>query len=412
MLAQSNVRTPNRIATEGDKYKYNYIINADVFGAFAQAQFKYNKVDFYLAGSFSNTSYQRDGKFRNGTFPENSFGKGKKLSFTGFGVKGGVNYKITGKHLIDLNVAYVSRAPSLRNTYSNSRENHNVGSNISEEKVFAAEGSYIFRSPIVKGRLTGYFTKIEDANEISFYFADGIGAIVASEESDFNERSNFIQEILKGIDKKHYGVELGIEAQATPTIKLKAAASVGQYIYDNNPDLYVSADEFTNVYLGKSALKNYKLATGPQSAYSVGFEYRDPDYWWVGATVNYFDHTYVDISPLTRTANFYTDVDGQPFNDYDEDIARKLLKQERFNDYFSVNLIGGKSWKIKDYFVGVFISINNLLDEVYKTGGFEQGRNANYRQLRDDQALDIPVFGSKYWYGRGVTYFANIYFRF
>jgi len=35
---------------------------------------------------------------------------------------------------------------------------------------------------------------------------------------------------------------------------------------------------------------------------------------------------------------------------------------------------------------GFFASVNNLLDEVYKTGGFEQGRNANYRQLRDDKA--------------------------
>jgi len=52
------------------------------------------------------------------------------------------------------------------------------------------------------------------------------------------------------------------------------------------------------------------------------------------------------------------------------------------------------------------------LDEVHKTGGFEQGRNANYRELRDDKALDKPVFGSKYWYGRGTTYFVNLNFRF
>jgi hypothetical protein len=49
-----------------------------------------------------------------------------------------------------------------------------------------------------------------------------------------------------------------------------------------------------------------------------------------------------------------------------------------------------------------------VLDEVYKTGGFEQRRNANYRELRDDMALDIPVFESNYWYGRGTTYFLNL----
>ena len=154
------------------------------------------------------------------------------------------------------------------------------------------------------------------------------------------------------------------------------------------------------------------MATGPQQAYSLGFEYRDPDYWWFGATANFFKNAYIDISPLTRTNNFYTDIDGLPFIDYDENLAKTLLKQERFDDYMVVNLIGGKSWKIKQYYIGFFASVNNLLDEVYKTGGFEQGRNAYYRQLRNDQALDKPVFGSKYWYGRGTNYFMNVYVRF
>jgi hypothetical protein len=77
-----------------------------------------------------------------------------------------------------------------------------------------------------------------------------------------------------------------------------------------------------------------------------------------------------------------------------------------------VNLVGGKSWKIGDYFVGFFASIGNVLDKEYRTGGFEQSRNANFRELRDDKALDTQVFGAKYWYGRGTNYFVNVYFRF
>ena len=264
----------------------------------------------------------------------------------------------------------------------------------------------------MKARLTGYYTKIEDASEISFFFADGIGG----------DNTAFVQEILQGIDKRHIGAELGLEAQVTPTIKLKGVASLGQYTYDNNPNLFLSTEPdeesieagFVDGFkdFGTSNLKDYKLAAGPHRAYSVGFEYRDPDYWWVGATTNFFTNTYVDVSPLTRSSNFSTDFDGNTFNDYNEELARELLKQEKFDDYMVVNLIGGKSWKIGDYFVGFFASINNLLDKEYKTGGFEQGRNANFRELRDDKALDTPVFGSKYWYGRGTTYFVNVYVRF
>jgi len=401
---QFDLQNPNRIALEGEKFRYNYNLYADVLSGFAQAQFKYNKVDFYLATSVTNTQYQREGLYQNGAYPDNSLGKGEKLTFTGFGGKGGLTYKISGKHLFDVNAGYITRAPSLRNTFSNSRENHNVVSDITEEKITTADASYIYRSPIVKAKLTGYYTKIADANEISFYYADGVGG----------DNAAFVQEILQGIDKQHIGVELGIEGQVTPTIKLKGVASVGQYTYDNNPNLYLTSSDFETGRqdFGEASLKNYKLPGGPQTALSGGFEYRDPDFWWVGATANFFDNTYVDVSPLTRTKNFYLDSDGLPFNDYDETIARELLRQEKFDNYWTVNLVGGKSWKIDDYFVGFFASVNNLLDKTYKTGGFEQGRNANYRQLRDDSTNDIPVFGSKYWYGRGTTYFLNVYFRF
>ena len=410
--AQNNLLDPNRTVSEGDKFKYHYNILANELGTFAQAQFKYRTVDFYASASVKNTQYQREGIYKNGGFPDSSLGKGEKLSFTGFGAKGGLTYKLTGKHMFDVNAGYISRAPSIQNTYSNSRENHNIAPNISEENILSADASYIFRSSIIKAKLTGYYTKIADASEISFYFADGVGG----------DNTAFVQEILQGIDKKHLGAELGIEAQVTPTIKLKGVASVGQFTYDNNPNLFLSTEPddesiaagFVDGFkdFGQSNLKNYKLASGPQNAYSAGFEYRDPDFWWFGATVNFFSNTYVDINPLTRSSNFTTDFDGNVFNDYDKNLARILLKQERFDDYMTVNLTGGKSWKIGKYYVGFFASVNNLLDEVYKTGGFEQGRNANYRELRADKALDKPVFGSKYWYGRGATYFLNLNVRF
>ena len=61
-----------------------------------------------------------------------------------------------------------------------------------------------------------------------------------------NQLTGFIQEALAGVDKRHIGAELGIEAQVTPTIKLKGAASVGQYTYDNNPFVYLTStsDDF------------------------------------------------------------------------------------------------------------------------------------------------------------------------
>lgn len=411
---QFDLRNPNQVLQVGDLYSYNYNVLTNVLTGFAQAIFKYKKIDFYTSISLTNTQYQREGLFQNENFENNSYGKGEKLTFMGLGFKGGLTYKLSGAHLFDVNTGFITKAPSIRNSYTNSRLNHNIVPNITEEKILTIDASYIYRTSIINAKLTGYYTSLKDANEISFFFADGIGNVIADSgtQQSGNDDTEFIQEILAGIEKEHLGIELGLEAQVTSTIKLKGVASVGQFTYANNPDLYLSSDRFENVYLGTSKLKNYKVAAGPHQAYSVGFDYRDPDFWWFGATANFFRNTYIDISPLTRTDNFFKDIDGLTFSDYDETVARELLRQERFNDYMSVNLIGGKSWKINQYYLGFFASINNLLDAEYKTGGFEQGRNANYRQLRDDKALARPVFGSKYWYGRGATYFLNLYIKF
>jgi len=409
-IAQSNVQTPNRIVQEGERYRYNYEMDANVIEGFAQAQFKYNKIDFYAAANIGQTSYQRNGLYENGYFlGDLSFGKSEKLDFSTYGIKGGLTYKFTGKHLFDLNAAYFTKAPSFRNSFSNARQSNATVTGLTEEKIQSIDASYIFRSPIVKARLTGYYTGFSDGTDIGFYFTEDLAGQGIEEDA-------FVQEVLTNIERRNVGVELGIEAQVTPTIKLKAVASVGQFIYNNNPDLYLTSDDFDEELRfgnGKTNLKNLHVAGGPERAFQLGFEYRDPDFWNIGITTNYFSNAYVDASALARSENFRLDFDGVPINSYNEEVANELLKQEEFDDYMLVNVIGGKSWRVGDYFVGFFATVNNVLDKEYRTGGFEQSRLAKYDRLLEDRSRENgPLFGSRYFFGNGTTYYLNVYLRF
>lgn len=409
-IAQSDVNNPNRIVTEGDRYKYNYEMDADVISGFAQAQFKYNKVDFYLAANIGKTTYQRNGLFENGYYPGSaSFGKSEKLDFTNYGVKGGLTYKFSGRHLVDINGSYFTKAPTIRNAFSNSRQNNNVVNGITEETINSVDVSYIYRSSLVKARLTGFYSNFSDGTDIGFYFTENLAGLGIEEDA-------FVQEVLTNVEKRHVGVELGIEAQVTPTIKLKAAASIGQYTYQNNPNLYLTSDDFEGELSfgdGTTSLKNYHVAGGPERAYQLGFEYRDPDFWNVGITTNYFSNAYVDVGALARSANFGLDFDNQPINSYNADVAKELLTQEEFDDYVLVNVIGGKSWRLGSYFVGFFATINNVFNQEYKTGGFEQSRLSKYDTVLEDKSREYgPVFGSRYFFGNGTTYYLNFYVRF
>ncbi|MCH4822617.1 TonB-dependent receptor [Gramella lutea] len=405
--AQSDLQNINRLVQENDSYKYNYVVNSARFEAFVQGQYSLRKLELNLSGKLGSVNYQRTGNYQNGIYPNNSLGEGTPLEFIEFGSKIGGLYKFSGRHNLEFNLGYFGKAPGFRNVFVNPRQNNEVVNNIQKEIIQTADLSYRYRSSVFNLRLSGFLSEINSATEVSYYFTNGLSGL-GSENT-----AAFVQEVLSDIDKRYIGLELGSEYSITSTLKVKAVASLGQFTYSNNPLLSLSSASFeTPQDYGKAYLKNYRLSGGPQRAGLLGFEYRDPDYWWFGGTVNYFSHAFIDINALTRTANFQIDYDGMPLLDYDPEIASELLKQEQFDDYYLVNLVGGKSWRIKDKFLGFFVSINNLLDREYKSGGFEQARNSNYRSLKQDMDRDMPIFGNKYWLGFGTSFFANISLRF
>jgi len=406
---QNDLNNPNRVVGVGDQFQYNYTINAAVLSSFSQVQYVGKKLEYFAAINFKNSSYQREGFYKNGTYPDSSFGKGEKQSFTNISAKGGFTYKFTGRHLATINGGYLTNAPTIRNSFSNSRVNNNIIPDLTSENILTSDLTYFYRAPKFQGRLTGFYTKFSNAIETSFLFAEGLQG----------DEADFVNEIVTGIEKLHLGVEFSAIYHATATINFLAGGSFGQFTYNNNPHLYLESDFFVdaNGDFGTSYLKNYRVAGTPQQAYSLGFEYRDPKYWWFQISGNLMTNNYLDISPLLRTDNFYLDADGIPFVDDEtgvqvtQDQVDALLVQEKFDDAFLVNIVGGKTWFKNQKYFGFFIAINNVFGELFKTGGYEQPRNANYPELKEDKQLAKPIFGPKYWYGNGASYYINVYVR-
>ena len=416
--SQTDLNNPNRQVRVGDTYGYNYKLLATTFEGFTQFKFTYRTIDFYMAQSFARSEYQREGLYRNGIYANNSFGKSDKVIFENFGFKGGLTYKLSGRQMLDFNGVYMTKAPNLRNSFSNARLNNNITPDLRSEAIMSADASYIIKAPKFKARLTGFFSKVKDATEISFFYGEGL--FDAGEDGD-TDTDSFISEIVTGISKKNIGAEFGFEYQLTSTIKVNGAASYGQYTYDENPNLKVNDDgqaSETNANpitdFGRAYLKGYKQPGIPQQAYSLGLEYRDPKFWWIGANVNYLADSYIDVSSILRTTNFVVEdpATGTGFEGGTNDAIRAALKQEKFDPITLVNLVGGKSWRVNSSTFGFFASINNVFDVIYKTGGFEQSRKATFAEFQQDNANGTPSFGPKYFYGYGRTYFLNLYINF
>jgi len=425
-FSQSDLNNPNRQIHVGDTYGYNYNLHADVIDAFTQFKFNYKKFDFYLGQTYSRSEYYRDGLYRNGLYANNSYGKSETVSFENFGFKGGLTYKINGRNMVVFNALRMTQAPTLRNTFPNARLNNVIVDGLTSEIVTGGDLSYVIRAPKLKARLTGFYNTTQNSVETSFFYGEGI----FDDTSNTGADNAFVAETVTNISKRMMGGELGIEYNLTSTITVKGAASIGQYIYTNNPNVSVNNDALavedasgvgtigggspvTTVDFGKAYLKNYKLPGMPEQAFSIGVEYRDPHFWYIGANANYLGNRYLDVSALLRTSNFFQDPStGTTFANIDEALASRLLKQEKFDPARLVNLQGGKSWRIGKQTFGFFAMINNIFDQSYKTGGFEQTRKSNYFNLNQDISSGTPAFAPRYFYGYGRTYFVNLYINF
>ena len=399
------------LKAEEDIFGYKYDLNVSHFEAFTQLRLTQNKWDAFITGNFINSNYEREGLFQNERFLENSIGKSKPVSFTNFGFKGGFTFRFNGRHQLVFNSALLNKPPVLQNLFINPRENNEIVDKLQNERITAVDMNYYLRLPKLTGRVTAFHTRFQNTTDINFFFVDsGVG-------------SDFVQESLTDLDKLHCGAELGFEYELSSSVKITAVGAIGNYTYASNPNVVINFDtagaeeDFINpdgnVDLGRANIKGYKLAQGPQKAFALGINYRAPKYWWIGATANYLADNYANISTITRTQSFYLDPEtGNAFPEATEENVNKLLAQKPLDNFYLLNLVGGKSWLKKGKYISIFASVNNVFDANFRTGGYEQSRNGNFGQLQQDNLSGTPSFAPKYWYGYGRTYFLNVAYSF
>ncbi len=387
---QNDLNRPNRLVKEGDIFGFDYDLNTSSYGAWAQMVYTGNRNDIFISAKSDYVSFYREGYMKNGRFPDNSFGKSAVNDFLTYAFKVGDTYKINGRNYLYGVLSYRTRAPFSRFAYLSARIRDEVVSNLTTEKISAAEGGYIFRFSGVSGRLSAYYSKFDDQIEnISFYH---------------DELRTFVNYVTSDISKTHSGIEFGVNTKVSTTFSIEAALAYGKYIYTNRPVATITQDNSSKVVdEGKIIyLKNYRVPGVPQTAATLGLNYNSPDFWFVSANVNYFDQNYVDINFDRRTAGAVDLVDkGENPEKFYE-----IIGQEKLPSQYTVDFLAGYSYKIGKYIVGGTLSVGNVLDnQDFITSGFEQNRY-------DFITKDVDKFPAKYWYGYERNYSLNLYLRF
>ncbi len=402
-LAQLDLNNPNQKMVVGDRYGYNYDMLLRSAAFFTQAIFKYNRFDFFIAHEIGNTAVSRDGMYLSGLYPTNSFGLSDQVDFNTNRSKAGLTFKINGRNYLYANGAVGTRAPFADNIFISPRTRNQLVERPNVERVRSAEVGYLLRSPNFKTRISGYVTETKDATEINRYYNDNV--------------ASFVNMVLRGVNKRSTGIEIGSEIKISPAVTLNLAASVGQAFYTSRANFKEYDDNDTNQQALVSLISeydtayiaNYHIPKGPQTALSANVFYRSPKYWFGSVNLNYMADKWFDIAPTARS------VEGVDGLDPTGEMYRSLLSQRKIPAYFVVGAFAGKSFKLNNYFkkasndmfLFANLGLSNILNKqdiiLY---GFENNRTG----VADNQ--DLPAFGDRFAYALGFQYFLNIAFTF
>ncbi len=504
-VVQNDYYHPNKAIHTGERFGYDYRMNMGNLKTWFQNEWSFNEVDFYYALSIDYNSMQRTTNMFNGrqaflatlAYQRGTMWKyfgddidqykyvrstyyGRTHHFVDPGFKLGATYKINGRNHLKLNVLAETRAPYVRDAYISQRIHdrvldqiyvHDTASNINEfyaasEKLASVDLTYEFNYPIVRGRITGFFTQSWDGTELNGYYDD--------------ETRTFVNQAMSEIDKRYMGVEAAIAVKLGTYFTLTGVASVGDYRYTSDATSITSAEngmpmaqrdatkELIYEVRDKVLLKGLKLSTGPQANASLKLSFFHPKMWFADVTVSYHDWNYLSVAPSRRMQGLYTGTrtDGTPVNGWFGDeyanaietTDNMLLDSEMdengnvtyknavldkngvpvlkypYNlmtmqeDLAAVNplnrfiidaSVGKMLYLPNRQSLSINLSVSNLTNNThFKTGGYQQARlpRAVIQGERDYHNSVITAnawkYPSKYYYAWGVNFFLSVTYKF
>lgn len=392
-MLQNDLNNPNRRVVKGDRFGYDYDINAIQATAWLQNTINTSHWDVNYGLNVSYTQFARDGKMRNGRAPLNSYGKGETHRFDNAGLKAGATYKLDGRNYFTVNALYETRAPLFEYAYISPRIKDVTITGLSNERILSGDIGYTWNYRRFRGSITGFWTEMYDQTERTSFYDEQFGT--------------FLNYAITGIHKSHKGVEVGVAYKITPSLTASFAGTYSRYQYKNNPTATrsyengIAPDSVSTLYY-----KNVFVSGTPQTAFNVGLDWAAPGMWFFNINASWMGDAYVSAAPARHEELYNL---WQKF-DNEQDLKAKveeIAEQQKLNDAFVLNASVGKVVYInRKVSLNVNVSVNNVLNNrKIQTYGYQQHR-------LDSQNYDISKYPNKYSYAQGIKAFVNVGVKF
>lgn len=401
-IIENDINDPDKIKGKGDIIRYNYDMNVTTANAFAQTEWKVYNLDVYAGVKATYTQFYRFGHMESGRAwylrevkgeDVNSYGKSKTWFFTDPSVKAGFNYNIDNKSRISANVLAETRAPLVQDAYVSERIKDVLVKNLTGEKILSYDLSYSFNYRVIRGRVSGFRTHVNDAVKKYGYYDD--------------EYRTFINHLLSGVNKIYQGVEVGLSAPINSMFAISAAGTYADYSYTSNAKGVKSYENGAEADIEEIVLtKGLKINSGPQLAANITLDFFYK-LWFADVTLNYYDNNYLDFAP-----NRFTEVNQTKMKAYPE-LYQKLGTQEKLKPGFMLDASVGKLIYLKNRnSLNFNLSVSNVLNNTNMiTGGYQQARIPTNSDKTINQT-GANWYLNKYYYAWGLNLFFHVGYKF
>ncbi|MBD5233254.1 MAG: TonB-dependent receptor plug domain-containing protein [Bacteroidales bacterium] len=298
--------------TVGDVVYRDYVGYTQQEGAYVQGELNLldKKLNLVLAGSLSNTGYQRYDKF----YYDKEHGKTGVYCFLGGTAKFGVNYNIDRHNNVFANVGYISRAPFFsQGVFLSSNVSNATNPDPVNEKVFSTEIGYNFRSRIFSATVNAYYTKWIDKTAVRG------GTIESGPHIGDRYTLN-----LTGVNARHMGIEVNATFVPAKWVEINGMLSIGDYIWDSNSKGYyynqlgqplknIAGDIASGIMAEDHAWgvlnqKGIKVGDSAQTTAAIGATFRPFKGFRIGGDWKVAARNYSDYSVSTPGFNSVIDV--------------------------------------------------------------------------------------------------------
>jgi len=390
---QYDMNNPNALIKEGDRFGYDYNIFVNKANLWATYMENFGPLHYHVSARLGGLAMQREGKMRNGLAPENSFGKSGTAKFIDGGVKTGGSVNLGRGNTIIYGLGYEKKAPEAKMAFVAPEINNDFVDNLKNEDVYSFELGYQLQSSWLKANLNGFYSYLQNVTEYSMFYYDS--------ENSFSYVS------MSGINKKYFGLELGLNFKVSSSFNIKALGTISDAYYTNNAKVRYMLSNNGKYQDDVVVSKDMRESGTPLTAGSIDLSYHGGG-WFLDLIGNYYDRIYLSYTPVTRyMSQFPMSLSG----DGSRDLST-CPEQATGRGGFMLDASIGRSIYLSKGSLSINLMITNLLNNTrICTGGFEQSRrdvDATGEKIRTYSFLNNP----KKFYANGINGMLIISYKF